>query len=78
MNTAALKKELHQAIDTVADNSLLETVYTLLQKSMYMYELNAAQKKELQSRLTAIDAGATTATPYKKSLNAIRKSIKVK
>ncbi|MEO8761711.1 MAG: hypothetical protein ABI388_09745 [Bacteroidia bacterium] len=78
MNTAALKKELHQAIDNVADNSLLETVYTLLQKSMYMYELNTAQKKELQRRLAVIDAGTTTATPYKTSISAIRKSIKTK
>jgi len=78
MNTSTLKKELHHAIDVVADNSLLETVYTLLQKSMYMYELNAAQKKELQHRLAAIDAGAVSSVPYKTSINSIRKSIKKK
>jgi CRISPR/Cas system-associated endoribonuclease Cas2 len=78
MNTSALKKELHHAIDVVADNSLLETVYTLLQKSMYMYELSTAQKKELQHRLAAIDAESVLSVPYKTSINSIRKRIKTK
>lgn len=78
MTTAALKKELHQAIDNVSDNVLLEAVYTLLQKNMYMYELNAGQNKELHRRLAVLEAGKTTLTPYKKSLNSMRARLKNK
>ena len=52
MSTAILKKQLHKTIDEVTDNSILEAVYTILNKSLDdQFVLSPAQKKELDKRL---------------------------
>lgn len=51
MKVPALKKELHLAIDRIDDESLLEAVYVILNKSSHNYILTVEQEKELYKRL---------------------------
>ncbi len=76
MKTATLKKELHDAIDSIDDNSLLEAVYVLLNKNIHEYSLSKVQEKELKHRLELIDKVEEKTTPYKKSLKMIRQKLK--
>ena len=78
MKTATLKKELHNAIDCIDDNTILEAVYTLLNKNVYEYELSKEQKKELDRRLELLDKGDAKGVPYKKALKEIRDKLKRK
>jgi predicted house-cleaning noncanonical NTP pyrophosphatase (MazG superfamily) len=78
MKTAILKKELHNAIDSITDNSLLEAVYVLLNKNVHEYSLSKAQEKELKHRLELIDKAEESFTPYKKSIKSIRQKLKGK
>ena len=59
MTTITLKKGIHKAVDNVNDSEILKAVYTILKKNTEeeSYELTAAQKRELDKRLTAHKAG---------------------
>jgi hypothetical protein len=72
MKATQLRKELHFAIDSIQDESLLEAVYTILNKGMNDYELSAEQKKELSKRLAAHENGLSSSAPWKKYLKTIR------
>ena len=52
MTTTTLKKELHKAIDTTNDASLLEAVYTILNKASNLkeYELTGEQLQLVEER----------------------------
>ena len=75
MKVTELRKELHFAIDSIQDESLLEAVYTILNKGINDYELPADQKKELSKRLASHEKGLSANTPWKKSLKAIRSRV---
>lgn len=74
MTTVHLKKNIHKAVDKIDDASLLQAVYTILEKQMEAaseYELTAAQKKELDKRLANHKSGRSKSyswTEAKKSL----------
>ena len=59
MTTTTLKKGIHQAVDHINDSEILQAVYTILKKTTEeeSYELTAAQKRELDKRLTGHKAG---------------------
>ena len=60
MKTTLLKKEIHQAIDTVNDSEILKAVYTILKKSSEEKSdslLTEEQKAELDKTLTDHKAG---------------------
>ncbi len=76
MKTSALRKELHLAIDTITDTSLLEAVYIILNKSMHDLQLTSAQEKELAARIERHEKGETKSTPWKKSIKNIREKLK--
>ncbi|MFI5149517.1 MAG: hypothetical protein ACHQRM_07260 [Bacteroidia bacterium] len=75
MKTTELRKELHFAIDSIQDESLLEAVYTILNKGMNDYELSGEQKKELTKRLESHEKGLSSNIPWKKSLKTIRSKV---
>ena len=75
MKATELRKELHFAIDSIQDESLLEAVYSILNKGMNDFELSVGQKKELSKRLVSHEKGLTAITPWKKSLEAIRSKV---
>jgi hypothetical protein len=76
MKTSLLKKQLHLAIDRIDDESLLEAVYVILNKSSYEYQLTAEQEKELYKRLDEDDKGDSKYISSKKSIKEIRANIK--
>lgn len=76
MKTSALKKELHLAIDRINDDTLLEAVYVILNKSSHDYVLTAEQEKELYRRLDAHEKGEVKYIPAKKALKNIRQKLK--
>jgi hypothetical protein len=76
MKIAALKKELHLAIDRIDDENLLEAVYIILNKSTRDYVLTAEQEKELYKRLDEDEKGLAKYIPAKKSLKEIRAKLK--
>jgi len=78
MSKTILKKELHNAIDSIEDDDLLEAVYTILNNSVHQYELTKGQRKELKIRLAELDKVEEQSLPYKKSLKEIREKIKKK
>ncbi len=72
MKATELRKELHFAIDNIQDESLLEAVYTILNKGMNEYVLPNDQKKELTKRLESHEKGLSSSIPWKKSLKTIK------
>lgn len=76
MKVSALKKELHLAIDRINDESLLEAVYVILNKSSHDYILTVEQEKELYKRLDEDEKGQAKYIPAKKSLKEIRAKLK--
>ncbi|MEW6470579.1 MAG: hypothetical protein AB1458_16835 [Bacteroidota bacterium] len=76
MRVTTLKKELHQAIDSIRDENLLEAVYTILNRSLYDYKLTKEQKKELISRLKKHEQGDSQNIPWKRSLKSVRGKIR--
>lgn len=72
MTATTLKTELHNAIESISDKSILEAVYTLLNTHKHEYVLTKAQQKELDKRLKLLSSGKAKTTPFKKSLKTIR------
>jgi hypothetical protein len=50
MTAPALKKEIHKAIDLINDASILEAVYTILNKTNSSFELSDEDLKLVESR----------------------------
>lgn len=79
MTTTALKKELHKAIDTTNDASLLEAVYTILNKAstLHEYELTDEQLHLVEERKKLYKQGklkvVTMTEIKKKALQRIKK-----
>lgn len=76
MKTSTLKKELHLAIDRIDDESLLQAVYVIINKSSHDYVLTAEQQKELYKRLDEDKKGTSKYISSKKSLKEIRTKLK--
>lgn len=76
MKFSTLKKELHLAIDRIDDESLLEAVYVILNKSTNDYILTAEQERELYKRLDEDDKGLAKYISSKKSLKEIRAKLR--
>jgi hypothetical protein len=72
MRATELRKELHFAIDSIQDESLLEAVFTILNKGMNDYELSSDHKKELNKRIESHEKGLSSSIPWKKSMKTIR------
>lgn len=50
MTALALKKQIHKAIDLTSDESILEAVYTILNKTNSSFEISATDLKLIESR----------------------------
>ena len=50
MTALALKKQIHKAIDLISDESILEAVYTILNKTNSSFEICASDLKLIESR----------------------------
>ncbi len=52
MKSSPIKKQLHQAIERIEDDTFLKAINTILQqkKLEYHFELNKEEKKELEKR----------------------------
>ncbi|MBI2730851.1 MAG: addiction module protein [Sphingobacteriales bacterium] len=62
MTTTLLKKKLTKAINEIEDEQFLKALDTIVsskQEDEMIYELSAAQKKELDKRLANYKAGKT-------------------
>ncbi|MCU0447719.1 MAG: hypothetical protein MUE85_22690 [Microscillaceae bacterium] len=64
MNTLELKSELHQLIDSLEDEAVLQSFYTLLIRqqnapSDFWEKLNAMQKADIEAGIADLDAGKT-------------------
>lgn len=69
MTAPALKKEIHKAIDLIDDASILEAVYTILNKTNTSFDLSADDFKLIESRKKKFLKGELEAV----SLKDIRK-----
>jgi hypothetical protein len=76
MKTSALKKEIHLAIDRIDDETLLEAVYVILNKSTHDYQLTFEQEKELYGRVERHEKGLTKNIPAKKAMKDLRAKFK--
>lgn len=76
MKISTLKKDIHAAIDRIDDQSLLEAVYVILNKSTHDYILTVEQEQEAYRRLDDHEKGITKYVPAKKSLKNIRAKLK--
>ncbi|MBI1782906.1 MAG: addiction module protein [Sphingobacteriales bacterium] len=61
MTTTLLKKKLTEAISKIEDEQFLEALHTIItsRQEEELYELSAAQQKELDRRLASYKAGKT-------------------
>ena len=50
MTALALKKQIHKAIDLTSDESILEAVYTILNKTNSSFDISDADLKLIESR----------------------------
>ena len=50
MTSSTLKKEIHKAIDLTSDESILEAVYTILNKTNHSFDISDADLKLIESR----------------------------
>ena len=50
MTALALKKQIHKAIDLTSDESILEAVYTILNKTNSSFEISDEDLKLIESR----------------------------
>jgi predicted transcriptional regulator len=62
MNTLELKSELHQLIDSLEDEAVLQSFYTLLIRqqnapSDFWEKLNQMQKADIEAGIADLDAG---------------------
>ncbi len=79
MTKAALKEKIHECIEHIDDNSILEAVYTILNKhsTQYDFELSSEDIKIINERKKAILSGKektyTVAEVKKKLLISIGK-----
>lgn len=69
MTAPALKREIHKAIDLINDASILEAVYTILNKTNSSLEVNDEDLKLVDSRKKSFLKGELKAV----SLKDIRK-----
>jgi hypothetical protein len=49
MTSAALKKELHKAIDHIEDESFLKAVFTIVNEKKNQFDLSAQEWKEVEN-----------------------------
>ncbi len=73
MTNTALKKKLHQAIDDIQDNELLEAVYTILNARGYpsSFELSDEDMRVIEERSALYQAGklkTETLKEFKKNM----------
>jgi hypothetical protein len=82
MNTSELKLELHQIIDQVKDNRILEAIYTILSSQVSIFAHTADNKpvtKEELDKMLALSEGdikagrLTNQTEIKKEIKTWRK-----
>lgn len=61
MNKNSIKKELHQAIDSIRDDETLKAFHTILVEKLahYDYDLSADQQAEVKKRIAKHKAGLT-------------------
>lgn len=77
MKSEKLKKEIHQAIDVVNDNEILQVVYTILKKcSEEDIELTEVQKKELDKRLADHKKGKLKYYTIEEVKRSVKKALK--
>jgi predicted transcriptional regulator len=62
MNTLELKSELHQLIDSLEDEAVLQSFYTLLirqqaQPDDFWEKLNKMQKADIEAGIADLDTG---------------------
>lgn len=69
MTAITLKKEIHKAIDLTDDNSILEAVYTILNKTNSNYSISDDDLKMIELRREAYLKGKAKTI----SLSSIRK-----
>ena len=69
MTSLALKKQIHKAIDLTSDESILEAVYTILNKTNSSFEISNVDLKMVESRKKLFLKGELTSV----SLKDIRK-----
>jgi hypothetical protein len=73
MKQAALKKKLHQFIDDINDDTLLEAVYTILNSSWHKppYEISDEDIRIIEERSALYEAGklkTETLAEFKKKM----------
>lgn len=79
MTATTLKKQLHKVIDSTHDTSLLEAVYTILNKEQLsqQYDIDAQQYKLIEERKKLYNQGklkeVTLLDIKKKALSKIKK-----
>lgn len=79
MTTIALKKKIHECIDTIEDGDVLEAVYTILNahNSSNDYDLSEADLKVIEERKKAVKKGEeklyTVSEVKKKILKNLKK-----
>lgn len=79
MSTSELRSNLHQLIDNISDQSILEAVYTLLsgnrtETSDWWDELSEDQKKSIELGLKDVEESRTI--PHNEVMKEVRNLLK--
>ena len=77
MTTAALKKEITKAIDTIEDENFLQAIYTIInnRNPHYDFELSNADKQILQEREIAYKSGKAKTYTKEQVRKMVQKSL---
>ena len=78
MTTAALKKEIKKAIESIDDNRLLEAVYVIVNANQQRndYQLSKEDIKIIEERKAAYKSGKAKMYSSKEVSEKIRKNLK--
>ena len=78
MTTPTLRKELHKAIDTIADSKFLEAVYTIINEKTQEeeYSLSPEQWKEIDHRVKLHNTGKSKSYTVEQTMKYVKGRLK--
>ena len=76
MTTAAIKQEMHHAIDKINDPAFLKAIHTLLNDKSKEYEFTADEKSVINDRLGKYEKGKSKLYSWQEVKTAVKKGKK--
>ena len=76
MKTAAIKQEMHHAIDIIDDSSFLKAIYTILNDKSKEYEFTNEEKSVISDRLEKYEKRESKLYTWQEVKTAVKKNKK--